>query len=164
MRVTFDECRGCWFPLSAREVRSVLRSEVAPDILERIAWVRFGCSTRTGQEGRVVERGTRYDIRIDFCPHESGDGVLFTRRLSERREWTEPVRSLGGRFDPGTPTVIWSVESAARYAVFLLLHEVAHIVFNVSRRGGFCGTSRDPAEEVWCDSFAMRRARTYTRK
>ena len=106
----------------------------------------------TTQEARIVAKGDSYEIRINFCPREGR-----TRLLSQRPAWTSIVREIGGVIDPEKGQVSWPGDSARRYTLLLLFHEIAHILYAGRSRGGggLSAFKSSAAEEAWCDRFAM---------
>jgi hypothetical protein len=151
MKIEFDKTAPPYrFPLSATNVKQILTECVPPEILPKLAKVRFGSNQETTQEARIVGRGSKFDVRINFCPK---DGK--TKLLTEKREWRNLVEYCGGIIDKKGPFVHWTREAAKKYATFLIVHEVAHIVY--AQRHGFAqfnGLKTSPAEESWCDAFA----------
>jgi hypothetical protein len=151
MKIEFDKIAPPYrFPLSATNVKKILAECVPPEILPKLARVHFGCNQQTAQEARIVGRGTKFDVRINFCPKEGR-----TKLLTENREWCNLVEYVGGSIDKKGQFVLWTHEAAKKYAAFLIVHEVAHIVY--AQRHGFAklnGPKTFPAEESWCNAFA----------
>ncbi len=141
------------YPLARDQVKRVLLEafKEAPELREAVRSVRFGCSRHTTQEGRVVQRGQSFEVRINFCLRENR-----TRALSASRSWLDAVTACGGVHDSSSGQVVWSKAAAAKYAAFLLFHEVAHLVY-MRRSGatalGFNSGARE--EERFCDEWAM---------
>ena len=141
-------------PLSRHEVAAALAragSEI-PRLAARLRLVRFGCNLRTTQEGRVVERGDFFEIRLNFVPRRDR-----TRILSTKAPWLQGVQVSGGRVDRRAGVVVWPPGTAVTYARFLLYHELAHIAYmdrNGADRFGEGRGSRE--EEVFCDAWAAR--------
>ena len=144
MKIEFDNIAAPYFfPLSAADVKQIIAECVPPDILRKLAKVHFGCNQQTTQEGRIVGRGSKFDVRINFC---SKDGK--TKLLTEKREWCNLVEYCGGIIDKKDQFVLWTREAAKKYATFLIVHELAHIVY--SQRHGFAkfnGPKNPPAED-----------------
>jgi hypothetical protein len=67
---------------------------VAPSLLIAVASIRFGCNTKTTQEGRTVQRGNQYEIRINFFLKNNKSKLLSTERSYQRT-----VEGFGGKID-----------------------------------------------------------------
>ncbi len=151
MKIEFDNIvPPYFFPLSATDVKQIFAECVPREILPKLAKVHFGCNQQTTQEARIVGRGSKFDVRINFCPK---DGK--TKLLTEKREWRNLGEYYGGIIDKKGQFVLWTREAAKKYATFLILHEVAHIVY--AQRHGFAKLNRpksSPTEESWRDAFA----------
>lgn len=161
-RVRFDVItKEHRYPLAREDVRRALEElfNEAPDMREVIRSVRFGCSRHTAREGGIVQHGRWFDIRINFCLKEGR-----TRLLSTSKTWLRPVTKCGGAPDLPGGQVVWSNQAAATYAVFILFHEVAHVVY--MRRSGeatFGGKVHGaPEEERFCDEWALKMSARWT--
>lgn len=118
--------------------------------MSKIARIRFGCNRKTMQEGRTTQRGPRFDIRINFCV-KANQGLL----LSDKSEYAKMVVRCGGRIDSRNNAVEWTAKGAKLYAAFLVLHEIAHIVYcEAFTEGKITGDRPAHNEERWCDDFA----------
>lgn len=151
MQLEFDKITAPYcYPLSASDVKQVLAECVPAEMMPRLAKLHFGCNQQTTQEARIITRGNKIDVRINFCPK---DGK--TRLLSEKREWREIIKFCGGSIDKKDDSVLWTAEAAKRYAIFLIAHEIAHIIY-AARNGSnrFTDSKSSATEETWCDSFA----------
>jgi len=150
MKIFYDNVSKEYkYPLSKNDV-TYLRNIVEQDIWERIRHVRFGCNTKTTQEGRIVQKGRFYDIRINFCLNGSR-----TLILSEQKEYLNNISKFGGRIELSERFVYWKEDDAKRYGIFLLLHEIGHIKYCESRLGGKMQGKTTNAEEQYCDNFAF---------
>jgi hypothetical protein len=141
------------YPLPRRDALHALSCacEVEPGLREAIRGVRFGCSLDTTQEGRIAQRGSRFDVRINFCL-ENGR----SRQISTKPSWTRPVLACGGVLERETGYVTWSEAAARQYAAFILFHELAHVVYlRRSGASGFEGRGSQE-EERFCDDWAVR--------
>lgn len=151
LKIEFDGIAAFTYPLNKADVQRMLPL-VGENIASRIAHIRFGCNQKTTQEGRTVQRGPQFDIRINFCV-KSGVGLLLSRDPS----YMKIITLCGGEIDPGNNQTVWTPAAAKRYAAFLLLHEIAHIVYCTINSGGEMTGKRTGAnEEKWCDQFALR--------
>jgi hypothetical protein len=152
VKVDYDKASlGYSYPLGAKAVRELIREEVPEELRRHIVRVRFGCNQRTTQEARIVARGELLEIRINFCPHNGR-----TRILTDRPNWTSVVVALGGVLDVERGEVEWPSDAAQRYTIFLLFHEIAHVLyFQMHGSGTLSSFKSSPAEEKWCDSFAL---------
>jgi len=150
MKVTYDSVsRNYAYPLSRTDLEFIL-SRVPPDVCAAISGVRFGCNQTTTQEGRIVRRGNQYEIRVNFC---LCDGA--SRLLGNVDRFRKFVLQLGGIIDQKAKKVIWNPDSAKRYAAFLVLHEVGHIIYSQKNGDRQSTTHGSSDEEKWCDKFAL---------
>lgn len=150
MKIEFDTALSYTHPLGKADVQR-LRSLVPEGIAAKIAHVRFGCNQKTTQEGRTVQRGPQFDIRVNFCV-KSNQGLL----LSSKSDYTKILTRCGGRIDHPNNMVVWTPEGARLYAAFLLLHEIGHIAYSDAYAGGqFNGSRPANNEERWCDEYAL---------
>lgn len=150
MKIEFDSAGPYTYPLSKADVQR-LRSLVAESVAAKIARIRFGCNQKTTQEGRTVQRGPRFDIRINFCV-KSNQGLL----LSTRSDYAKILARCGGKIDHRNNMVVWTTRGARLYAAFILLHEIGHVVYSESYAGGqFNGSRPANNEERWCDEYAL---------
>jgi hypothetical protein len=154
MRIEFDRITSEYaYPLSRAETKRVLDAVFAEhaELRKAVVGIRFGCNQRTTQEATVVVRRGGFDVRVNFCLRDGR-----TRITNDEREWAVWVKRLGGRISDDGTSVQWTKSTAARYAVFLLCHELAHIVYK-NRHGGLnwadVGGSR--MEEQFCDEWAL---------
>jgi hypothetical protein len=126
-----------------------LRTAVSSELLAAVCSIRFGCNTKTTQEGRMVQRGKRYEIRVNFCLKNNQ-----SRLLSRARSYKHTILEFGGHIDEETALITWSLENAKRYAFYLLLHEIAHVAYCEKFNEGRLEDHGSPAEESWCNEFA----------
>jgi hypothetical protein len=160
MRVSYDKVGSRYiYPLCEREVR-VIMNHVPPIALDLITWIRFGCNLRTTQEGRVVKRGKFYEIKVNFCLWDR-EGDMQSRLLSAgRKSYLEQVRRYGGIPDAEMKAIKWDLANAKRYASFVLLHEVGHVIHGEKYLHGQMGRKRSSRrEENWCDDFSAQLVR-----
>ena len=148
------------YPLSRRDALDALSHAWGgePGLRDAIRSVRFGCNRDTTQEGRIVQNGSRFDIRINFC---LTDGQ--SRQISTSPSWMRPVLACGGVLEPETGSVTWSEPAARSYAAFILFHELAHVVY-LRRSGASAFEGKGGSdEERFCDDWAVRMLRRWTR-
>jgi hypothetical protein len=101
----------------------------------------------------MVKRGKSYRIRVNFCP-KSVEGRLESPLVCRQKHYIEGVERCGAKLDPATRTIVWDVESAKRYALYVLLHEIGHVAYaekDLSASGVARSTSK---EEDWCDAYS----------
>jgi len=122
----------------------------APQYRARILAIRFGCNRRTTQEGRTIQRGARYEIRVNFCIKESSSPML-----SSDVTYLGIIRDVGGVLDAERRLVRWPPLASKKYACFLLLHELGHIILCEERFGGRMVGHGSRGEESQCDEFAL---------
>ncbi len=153
VRITYSTLSpGRRHPLRQAAVRELVAS-VGAELGEgiHVYAIHFGWNARMTQEARVVQRGQDFDIRINFTV---SDGQ--SRMLALTGAWMEPVIKCGGAPDRATRLVQWRGDSAARYCSFLVLHELAHILYARKRsEGRMKGWRSSTHEEAWCDEWAL---------
>jgi hypothetical protein len=141
-------------PLSKGAVRALLAGlpPEAREAVEHLRAIRFGWNQRTTQEGQVAQReDDAFEIRINFTV-ANGE----SRLIRDDPPWLKAVRRCGGTPDLRTGIVTWPDGAAARYTAFVLLHELAHIVYALRHHGGVIEGEHSPgAEELWCDAWAL---------
>lgn len=151
MKIEFDKILPPYnYPLSAAQVKQVLAECVPGEILSKLVKIHFGCNQQTTQEARIVQRGSNFEVRINFCPKNGN-----TKLLSEKSKWHESIKLCGGVINKKDQNVVWSSDAARKYVSFLIAHEIAHIAY--AERNGFTkleGSKSSASEEAWCDSFA----------
>jgi len=158
MRVIFGQISpGYKYPLSKKGLIPLRESGIVPEgIWERIQCIRFGCNTKTTQEGRTVQRGKTFEVRVNFCLWN-----FQTRLLSKNKSYLGFIARFGGKINREAGTITWNVEAAKRYALFILLHEIGHVVYCEQFSNGVIkGQRGDRTEEQWCDNFALRGLKT----
>ncbi len=138
------------YPLSKKDITKI-KEHLPDNILNKISSIRFGCNTKTTQEGRIVQRGALYDIRINFCLNN-----LRSLLLSNKKRYLDIIRKFGGDVDLNSNLINWKLYDAKRYTVFILLHEIGHLVFYEKHmQGQPMGSIGSKAEEQWCENYAM---------
>lgn len=150
MKIEYDTAEPYTHPLNKSDVKR-LRALIGENIAARIAHIRFGCNQKTTQEGRTMQRGPQFDIRINFCV-KSNQGLL----LSTKSDYAKIVLRCGGKVDLRNNMILWTSSGAKLYTAFILLHEIGHIVYCETHAGGqFNGSRPANNEERWCDDFAL---------
>ena len=151
MKIEFEKVAPPYpHPISSRELKALIVASDLAATAKKIAKIHFGCNQKTSQEARIVIRGDTYEIRINFCLK---DGK--TRLLSDRRPWCEIVECFGGIIDGQNREVTWTKEATKGYVVFLLFHELAHILYSERNQRFILPNSKgSPSEESWCDNYA----------
>jgi len=153
MKVTYDSVTSEYlYPLSKSDITSI-RDLVSQDIWARIRSIRFGCNTKTTQEGRVVQHGRFYDIRINLCLNNFRSTLL-----SDKLSYINQISHFGGVVDTNKHIVSWRLNDAKRYSLFLLLHEIGHILFSANFTSSRRGLD---SEEQWCDNYAVERLKQF---
>jgi len=150
MKIIFDSVSKEYiFPLSRNDFR-LIKEIIPSEIVRRIRSIRCGCNTKTTQEGRLVQHGAIFDIRINFCLRDAKSSLL-----SDRPEYVAQISKFGGKVDLSKKIVFWNLEAAKSYAYFILLHEIAHIIYSETYLDGRMSPKESPSEEEWCDNFAI---------
>jgi len=156
VRIIYDSVSPEYIHLLSKADVSRIRNHVPSDIWERILYIRFGFSGNSTHAGRMVCRGSRsYRIRVNFCPKRV-EGRLQSPVVCRQKGYLDGVRRCGGKPDLATKTIDWDLENAKRYAFYVLLHEIGHVVYAEKDLPG-SGTFRpSPKEEDWCDNYSTR--------
>ena len=154
MKITYDKVSSEYmYPLSKESIAQ-LKNIVSAEDIDKIRTIEFGCNTKTTQEGRTVQRGRFYDIRINFCLKN-----LSSLILSDDKKYIEQIKSFSGSIDHKTRLITWKLADARRYALFLLLHEIGHVIYSEHHSTSKLSGPSSKAEEQWCDSYAMQKIR-----
>lgn len=151
MKVLYDNVSPEYiYPLSKNDVTEI-KQIISASIIEKITYIRFSCNTKTTREGRVVKDTNKYNIRINFCLNKFRSLVL-----SEDKKYIMFIHKFGGLVNLDTRFITWNMQSAKKYAKFILLHEIAHIVFAEEMMDGqLKGRRGSVSEEEWCNHFAL---------
>lgn len=151
MRVIYDQVSSEYlFPISKADLTNIRKKEIVSNaIWEKIALLRFGCNTKTDQEGRTVQRGNSYEIRINFCLRNFN-----TLILSDDSKYLNQISRFGGKIDFDSRCITWKKEKAQSYAFFILFHELGHIEYCEKFSGGSMEGRGSHKEEQWCNNFA----------
>ncbi len=156
MKITFDQVSSNYsYPLTTAEVRAAL-NVLSKDLTSNIRAIRFGCNQATTQEGRLVTRGSGYEIRINFCLDSNK-----SRMLSDSNSYLKYVIELGGKVDLESASITWPESSSKRYALFILFHELKHIEYNSNRENPRLTGKSSLSEESYCDEEALRLVEAY---
>ncbi len=158
MKIFYDSVSPKYhFPLTKKDVGR-LKSHIPSDIWNAIPHIRFGFSAKTSRVGRMVKRGKHYSIRANFCLKEV-KGHLQSPLVFDDKRYIENVKSCGGRPNLTTRTIDWHFEDAKRYALYILLHEIGHVIYTQKGLpGAISGGYRKgfPKEEEWCDNYSTQ--------
>lgn len=150
MKVIYDTIApGYIFPLSKKDIDSI-KKNIQPEIIEQISYIRFICNTKTTREGRLVKDAGKFNIRINFCLNNNRSLVL-----SDDKQYLQEIKQFGGAVNLKTRYITWDIDSAKRYAKFVLLHEIGHIMFAEQLMNGQMSLRSTAAEEQWCNNFAL---------
>jgi len=158
MKILYDGVSSEYrFPLSKGDIGKV-RNYIPSEIWNAIRYTRFGFSAKSSRAGRTVKRGRFYSIRVNFCLKQV-KGNLESPILFDDKRYIENLKKYGGKPNLTTSTVDWQIQDAKRYAFYILLHEIGHIVYAEEGLPG--GTSRGwrrgcPKEEEWCDNYSAQ--------
>ena len=158
MKILYDSVNSDYgFPLTKKDVGK-LKSYIPPDIWRAVLYIRFGLSAKTSRIGRMVKRGRHYSIRVNFCLNKV-KGHLQSPLAFDEKRYIENIRNCGGKPNLTTRTIDWSLEDAKRYAYYILLHEIGHIIYTEKGLPGAVSSGYRrgfPKEEEWCDNYSMR--------
>jgi len=161
MKVLYDSVSSDYLhPLSQKDVDRV-KKHTPSEIIQVIRQIRFGCNTKTTREGRMVKRGTCYDVEVNFCPRRAGKHFQ-SLVLSNRKPHLDKVIRYGGTPNLETGIVDWGLEGAKRYASYILLHEIGHVVYaeqGLLRATPDSNKRSTQSEEDWCDTYSARQIR-----
>ncbi len=151
MKIIYDNVSGEYlYPLSKKDIKKI-KQYIDPLTIEKIKFLKFGCNTKTTQEGRIVKRGSIYDIRINFCLKNMQSCLL-----SDKKQYVEEIKKFGGKLNLSARTIDWKLSDSKRYALYILFHEIGHIHYCLKYLGGKLNTKTSQKEEHWCNSFAQR--------
>jgi hypothetical protein len=151
MKIIYDKVSSDYlYPLSKDDI-SQIKKVVAPEDLDKLRTIEFGCNTKTTQEGRTVLRGKFYDIRINFCLKN-----LSSLLLSDDKKYLDQIKSFAGNVDQKNRLITWKLVDAKRYASFLLLHEIGHVIYSEHHSQSKLSGPPSKTEEQWCDRYAMQ--------
>lgn len=155
MKIVYDSVSSEYvYPLTKADVARI-RDHVPPEIWELIQYIRFGFSGNSTHTGRMRRHGSSYRIRVNFCLKKV-NGQFQSPLACETKNFVGNVRKYGGRPDPSTRTILWDFESARRYAMYVLLHEIGHVVYAESNFPGSTSRRQISQEEQWCDKYSER--------
>lgn len=155
MKIIYDSVSSEYvYPLTKADVTRV-RDHVPTEIWEAIQCVRFGCSRNSTHTGRMRRHGGSYRIKVNFCLKKV-NGQLQSPLACGKRNFVENVKRYGGEPDLGPRIITWDFESARRYAMYVLLHEIGHVVHAESNLPGNASRRQTSQEEDWCDSYSAR--------
>ncbi len=154
MQIIYDKVSTDYiYPLGARSDIDELKGKIDDHLLNKISKIRFGCNLKTTQEARLVQRGEKFEIRINFCLKEYRSPII-----TDKKDWLQTIEKFGGKPDPKRNTVQWSLESAKKYSLFLLMHEIGHIVYCFKHFGGkLTNRKGSSTEEKWCEDYALNK-------
>lgn len=98
-----------------------------------------------------MQRGDCYDFGINFCLKSLSSIILSNGNayISQIKMFASCVDRVGG-------LVNWKVHEAKRYALFLLFHEIGHIVCSESHLLIKMTVPASRIEEQWRDRYAMK--------
>lgn len=155
MRIVYDSVGSDYvYPLTKVDVARV-RDHVPSEIWEAIQYIRFGFSGKSTHAGRTFRRGTSTRIRVNFCVKKVGTDLQSPIVCTDGR-YLEGVRRCGGRPDLNTGTITWDAASAKRYALYVLLHEIGHVIYAERGLAGSQSARSTAREEDWCDGYSAR--------
>ena len=75
--------------------------------------------------------------------------------LSNEKTYIEQIKKFGGIIDFNYRFVRWKLPNAKRYALYLLLHEIGHLIFSENYTDEKLQGDSSKTEEQWCDKYAM---------
>ncbi|GBC59925.1 hypothetical protein DENIS_0867 [Desulfonema ishimotonii] len=151
MKICYDNVSSDYsYPVSKKDIGEI-KKIILPEITDKIRVIRFGCNTKTTQEGRIVKQGRVYDIRINFCLNNNRSLIL-----SDRKKYIKEIKQFGGSPDFKSGFITWKLNDAKRYSFYILFHEIGHIAFCEKYLNGNQGTKNSSAEEQWCNNFSMK--------
>lgn len=149
MKITYDNHDICKVSIRRDTIKKAVSMINATDV-SKIRSIHIGYNKATTQEARIVQRGDIYDIRIN-C--QTSNGLSKYSEMAKRN--ASIILKIGGTIDTSTNRIEWLPDVAQKYHLFLLLHEIAHIVFTNKFSDGSFSKKTSPQEEAWCDAFAL---------
>lgn len=152
MKIIYDKVSSDYlYPLSKDDICQI-KKVVESEDLGKLRTIEFACNTKTTQEGRTVQRGKFYGIRINFCLKN-----LSSLLLSKDKKYIDQIKSFAAIIDQKSRLITWKLADAKRYALFLLLHEVGHVIYSEHHSQSKMSGPTTKDEEQWCDSYAMQK-------
>jgi mRNA-degrading endonuclease RelE of RelBE toxin-antitoxin system len=152
MKIIYDKVSsGYLYPLSKSDVNKV-KNVVSVEDINKIRTIEFGCNIKTTQEGRTVQKGKLYDIRINFCLKNFNSLVL-----SDDKKYIDQIKSFSGMVDKESRLITWKLADAKRYVLFLLFHEIGHVIYSEHYAKNKLSGPTSKIEEQWCDGYAMQK-------
>jgi hypothetical protein len=150
MKVVYDNKSADYvYPLSKKDLNKI-KSIISSMVMERIRELNFGCNLKTMQEGRIVQRGESFTIRINFCLKDNASQLL-----SEDHRYIKEIKRFGGEINYSQRAIKWRMENAKLYAAYLIFHEIAHIVYSDQYKNGRIIGSGSRFEEEWCHNYSL---------
>jgi len=137
------------YPLSRKDL-NFLQKYVGDGILQKIKLIRFGCNTKTTQEGRTVKKGNIFEIRINFCLYDTRSVLLV-----DDKKYIDEIKAFGGVVNFKDRFIEWDLADSKLYAYYILLHEIGHIKYCEEVLGGSIAHKASLNEENYCDKYSM---------
>jgi hypothetical protein len=103
----------------------------------------------------MLGHGRNYRIRVNFCVKRV-EGRLESPLVCRQRQYIENVKRYGGKPDLAKGVIMWDLASAKQYAMYVLLHEIGHVVYAEANLPGSRLRCRTSKEEDWCDAYSAR--------
>ena len=99
MKILYDQVsKDYQYPISKKDLDGVRKNNVIRhEVWEKVAQIRFGCNTKTTQEGRTVQKGNLYEIRINFILRN-----FKTLLLSDSKPYLNLIKNFGGVLEKGS--------------------------------------------------------------
>ena len=159
MKILYDDVSSEYsYPLSKKDVGKI-KKYLPSGLSDIIKNIRFGCNTKTTQEGRTVKRGRFYDIKINFCLKNFQSIIL-----AENKDYIEEIKRFGGKINFETRLIGWNKSNAKRYAYYILLHEISHIIYSENYLDAKLNSKSSVKEEQWCNNNSLQMLKNIERE
>jgi len=155
MQIQFQSIsKDYMFPLSKQDIRKFISNQNLEDL--GIGKITFGYNKKTTQEGRTVQRGDVFDIRINFCV----DIHCRSKLLMTTKSYLRDIELFGGQVNLKEKIITWDRVGVKKYTLFILCHEIAHIIY-ANQNGINFDIKSSKKEERWCDDYAIKTVKKY---
>jgi hypothetical protein len=152
MKIIFNSVAKSYkYPITKRDI-SLIKKIFPLELLEKIISLTFGCNQSAWIEGRARKRGKRWDVRINFCLKGDESPLLSNNKL-----YLAELKNFGANVDFQKQVIRWPRGAAKRYALYVLIHELAHIWYSENKDTTEISFSRKNDLEKWCNEFSMKK-------
>ncbi len=76
--------------------------------------------------------------------------------MSKEKKYISEISLFGGQLDFKNNIITWRILDAKFYALYILLHEIGHIIYCEKYLNDEMNGKAMLSEEQWCDNYAMK--------